>query len=102
MDYWNGGMLYSTYLIIHHVCCTVNSTLSLEISEFVAVANRSTYSKPALPPHNLCERHKEWQSFGPMDNRQTRFGNVYFRCNLPSVKAVWPSFSSEMLHIPQG
>ena len=35
-----------------------------------------------------------------MDNRQTRFGNVYFHCNLPCVKAVWPSFSPEMLHIP--
>jgi len=61
---------------------------------------RQKYHKPALPPHNLCVRHKEWQSFGPIDNQQTRFGNIYFHCNLPCVKAVWPSFSSEMLHIP--
>lgn len=61
---------------------------------------RQKYSKPALPPHNLCVRHKEWQSFGPIDNRQTRFGNVYFHCNLACVKAVWPSFNPEMLHIP--
>jgi hypothetical protein len=43
---------------------------------------RQRYTKPAFPPHNLCVRHKEWQSFGPMDDRQTRFGNVYFHCNL--------------------
>jgi len=33
---------------------------------------RQKYSKPALPLHNLSVRHKEWQSFGPMDKRQTR------------------------------
>ena len=61
---------------------------------------RQKYTKPALPPHNLCVQHKEWQSFGPMDNRQTRFGNVYFHCNLPCIRAVWPSFNPEMLVIP--
>lgn len=61
---------------------------------------RQKYSKPALPPHNLCVRHKEWQSFGAVDNRQTRFGNVYFHCNIPCIRAVWPTFHPEMLDIP--
>ena len=37
---------------------------------------RQKYTKPAFPPHNLCVRHKQWQSFGPMNDCQTRFGNV--------------------------
>ena len=61
---------------------------------------RQKYTKPAVPPHNLCVWHKEWQLFGPMDNRQTRFGNVYFHCNLPCIRAVWPNFYPEMLDIP--
>ena len=44
---------------------------------------RQKYSKPALPPHNLCVRHKEWKSFGPMDNWQTRFGNITSTATYP-------------------
>jgi len=98
MDYWNGGMLHRTYLIIQHVLYSEHYPIKGNIR--VCCGCQQKYSKPALPPHNLCVRHKEWQSFGPMDNQQTRFGNVYFHCNLPYVEAVWPSFSPEMLHIP--
>jgi len=103
MDYWIGGMLHSTYLIIQHVLYSEQYLITGNIR--VCRGCQQKYSKPALPPHNLCVQHKEWQSFGTMDNRQARFGNVYFHCNLscvnlPCVKAVWPSFSLEMLHIP--
>ena len=86
MDYWNGGMLHRTYLIIQHVL--YSGRYPHQRNTRVCHGCRQKYSKPALPPHNLCVRHKEWQSFGPMDNRQTRFENVYFHCNLPCVKAV--------------
>lgn len=61
---------------------------------------RQKYAKPAMPPNNLCVRHKEWQTFGPADNRQRRFGNVYFHCNTPCIQAVWPHFHPEQLDIP--
>jgi len=91
MDYWNGGMLHRTYLIIQHVLYSEQYPITGNIR-----VCQQKYSKPALPLHNLCVRHKEWHSFGPMDNWQTRFGNGNFHCNLPCVKAVWPSFSPEM------
>jgi len=47
MDYWNGGMLYRTYLIIQHVLYSEQYS-SLEISEFVMVADRSTLSHLSL------------------------------------------------------
>ena len=37
MDYWNGGMLHRTYLIIQHVLYSEQCS-SLEISQFVVVA----------------------------------------------------------------
>jgi len=98
MDYWNGEMLHRTYLIIQNVLYSEQYPITGNIR--VCRGCRQKYSKPSLPPHNLCERHKEWQLFGPMDNWKARCGNVYFHCNLPCVKAVWPSFSPEMLHIP--
>jgi len=65
---WNGGMLHRTYQS-SNMCCTVKSTPSLDISEFVVVADRSTLSQLSL--HTTCVYDiKKWQSFGPMDNRQ--------------------------------
>ena len=62
---------------------------------------RQKYSKPALPPLNLCVRHQEWQEFtGPSGDPQTRYGNVYYHCNIPCIWARWPQFTSSMLHIP--
>ena len=59
------------------------------------------YSKPALPPLNLCVRHQEWQEFiGPSGDPQTRYRNVYYHCNIPCTRARWPQFTSSMLHIP--
>ena len=68
MDYWNGGMLHSTYLIIQHVLYSEQYLITRNIS--VCPGCRQKHSKPALPLHNLCVQHKEWQLFGPMDNRQ--------------------------------
>ena len=62
---------------------------------------RQRYPKPALAPLNLCVRHQEWQEFaGPSGDPQTRYGNVYYHCNIPCIRARWPQFSSSMLHIP--
>ena len=62
---------------------------------------RQRYPKPALAPLNLCVRHQEWQQFsGPSGDPQTRYGNVYYHCNIPCIRARWPQFNSSMLHIP--
>jgi hypothetical protein len=62
---------------------------------------RQRYPKPAVAPLNLCVRHQEWQEFtGPSGDPQTRYGNVYYHCNIPCIRARWPQFSSSMLQIP--
>ena len=61
---------------------------------------RQKYAKPAMPPNNLCVRHREWQTFGPADDWQKRFGNVYFHYNAPCIQGVWPDFHPEQLDIP--
>ena len=45
---------------------------------------KQKYTKPASPPLDLCIRHKEWQEYlGPLGTPQTRYGNVYYNCNIP-------------------
>jgi len=66
LDYWNGGMLHSTYLIIQHVLYSEQYLITGNIRVCCDRGCQQKYSKPDLPPHNLCVRHKEWQSFGPM------------------------------------
>ena len=60
------------------------------------------YPKPCEPPHDLCVLHKEWREFFPPGSgtAQTRFGNVYYHCNVPCIQARCPFFSSNMLQIP--
>ena len=70
--------------------CTVNSTSSLEISEFVVVADRSTLSQFFLRTTYVYDI----QSGSRLVPQTTGNGNAYFHCNLPCVKAVWPSFSA--------
>ena len=44
-------------------------------------------------PYGICLQHKEWRTFTPQgSSQQTRFGNVYYYCNVSCVHAVWPSF----------
>jgi len=76
MDYWNGGMLLRTYLIIEHVLYSEH--YPIKGNTRVCRGCRQKYSKSALPPHNLCVQHKEWQSFGSMDNLQ-----MIWKCLLP-------------------
>lgn len=62
---------------------------------------RQKYSKPALPPLDLCVKHQEWQEFtGPSGKPQTRYGNVYYHCNIPCIRARCTDFESSMLQIP--
>ena len=62
---------------------------------------RQRYPKPTLAPLNLCVRHQEWQQFtAPSGDPQTRYGNVYYHCNIPCIRARWPQFNSSMLLIP--
>ena len=56
---------------------------------------RQRYPKPAIPPLDLCIRHKEWQEF--IDPFQQKFGNVYYHANIPCVQVHWPNFKSSWL-----
>ena len=61
---------------------------------------RQKYTKPTTPPFDLCIRHKEWQEFlGPLGTPQTRYGNVYYHCNVPCVKSRNPEFQPARLHV---
>jgi len=54
---------------------------------------RQRYKKPAVPPMDLCIRHKEWQDFvDPVGKVQHKFGNVYYHANAPCVQALLDTF----------
>jgi hypothetical protein len=61
---------------------------------------RQKYPKPPLPPLDLCVKHQEWQRFGPHDNQQTRYGNVYYHCNIPCLRTYNSDFQPSMMDIP--
>ena len=62
----------------------------------ISVCNgcKGKYHKESGPPHDLCVQHEEWRTFTPSGSttQQSRFGNVYYHCNVPCICAVWPSF----------
>ena len=60
---------------------------------------RQRYPKPAIPPLNLCIRHKEWQEFLQSGKLQQKFGNVYYHANIPCVQVRWPNFESSWVHV---
>ena len=62
---------------------------------------RQKYHKPACPPSDLCVRHKEWQRFvDPCGEQQSRYGNVYYHCNVACIQSRCPEFTPKMLNIP--
>ena len=62
---------------------------------------RQRYPKPAFPPMDICVRHKEWQNFvDPCGDQQSRYGNVYYHCNIPCIQSRCPEFQPQMLDIP--
>ena len=63
---------------------------------------RQKFNKPVSPPQDLCVRHQEWQEFTLPGSAtpQTRFGNVYYHCNIPCIQARCPSFHSHMIDVP--
>ena len=61
---------------------------------------RQRYPKPAIPPLDLCIRHKEWQEFiDPSGKLQQKFGNVYYHANIPCVQVRWLNFESSWLSV---
>ena len=46
------------------------------------------------PPYDICLHHEEWRTFISPGSYtpQSRFGNVYYHCNIHCVKVVWPHF----------
>ena len=63
---------------------------------------RQKYPKPASPPHDICVKHKEWREYFPpgSSTSSSRYGNVYYHCNLPCIRAKCPFFEPSMLQIP--
>ena len=54
------------------------------------------------PPHDLCLPHEEWRTFTPPGSRdkQSRFGNVYYHCNVACIMAIWPTFIATSVVVP--
>ena len=55
---------------------------------------KGRYDKKLGPPNNICLQHEEWRTFTPpgSSEKQSRFANVYYHCNVSCVMAVWPTF----------
>ena len=61
---------------------------------------KQKYTKPTSPPLDLCVRQKEWQEYlGPLGTPQTRYGNVYYHCNIPCIRSRNPDFEPTMLSV---
>ena len=61
---------------------------------------RQKYTKPAIPPMDLCVRHKEWQQFiDSCGTQQNRFGNVYYHCHIPCIRSRCPEFEPSQLEV---
>ena len=58
---------------------------------------RQKYPKPCNAPLDLCIRQKEF--LGPLGTPQTRYGNVYYHCNVPCVRSRNPEFEPAMLQV---
>ena len=93
--------------LIHCVTPTTSPNTSPFILTFitgnirVCRGCRQKYPKPPVPPLDLCVKHQEWQEFiGPSGMPQTRYGNVYYHCNIPCIHARNADFESSMLQIP--
>ena len=62
---------------------------------------RQKYPKPSSPTNDICVRHKEWHEYFPAGSStsSSRYGNVYYHCNVLCIQAKCPFFQSSMLVI---
>lgn len=74
------------------------------ISGNISVCNgcKGKYDKKVGPPNNICVQHEEWRTFTPQgsSDKQSRFGNVYYHCNITCIMAIWPSFIPSTVVVP--
>ena len=77
------------------VLCFVTGNIS------VGYGCRQKYPKPSSPPNDICVRHKEWREYFPtgLSTSSSRYGNVYYHCNVLCIQAKCPLFQSSMLVI---
>ena len=56
------------------------------------------YSKPLLPPYDLCVQHREWRTFSDASGLpQLKFAPAYYHVNLPCIHRNWPFFTPREL-----
>ena len=68
------------------------AVISGNISKCSGCGNK--YSKPPLPPYDLCIQHSQWRSYTlPNGDPQSKFSNAYYDVNLPFIRRNWPHFS---------
>ena len=77
----------------------LESTSFQETFQFAMGAKADTR---LAPPYDTCLQHEEWHTFiSPGSSTpQSRFGNVYYHCNIHCVKAVWHHFLPSSVVIP--
>ena len=61
------------------------------ISVCAGCSNR--YTKPAIPPNDLCIKHTEWHTFTVDGTSRLKFAPAYYHFNFPCLLAKWPSFT---------
>ena len=50
------------------------------------------YTKPAVPPYDLCVQHREWRTFTVSGAQQSKFSPAYYHVNALCIKKNWPLF----------
>jgi len=73
--------------------------ISGNISKCAGCNNK--YSKPAIPPFDLCIQHKEWRTFIPTPGgeSQSKFAPAYYHLNLLYINRNWPMFIPSWLSV---
>lgn len=63
---------------------------------------KGLYTKPALPPHDLCVQHEEWRqiTFPNSLTPNSVFSNVYYHASVSCIQVNWPTFLPQYLTIP--
>ncbi len=68
------------------------STIAGNISKCAGCGNK--YSKPPVPPYDLCVQHREWRSYtSPGGGPQSKFSPAYYHVNVLCIRKNWPLFS---------
>ena len=59
------------------------------------------YTKPPQPSNDIVVQHEEWWSYVAGGVQLSKFGNAYYHCCLPCIRAKWPMFQAHYLQVSE-